>query len=61
LVTLEQTLSAKAFLDPESQTLTREDLLSHSSSIADQVLNAGIRTVRCAAADFQGNIWARST
>jgi formate hydrogenlyase transcriptional activator len=46
-VTLEQTLSAKAFLERESQTLTREDLASHSSSIADRVLNAGIRTVRC--------------
>ncbi len=46
-VTLEQTLSAKAFLERESQTLTREDLVSHSSSIADRILNAGIRTVRC--------------
>jgi formate hydrogenlyase transcriptional activator len=46
-VTLEQTLSAKAFLDRESQTLTRGDLVSHSSSIADRVLNAGIRTMRC--------------
>jgi formate hydrogenlyase transcriptional activator len=46
-VTLEQTLSAKAFLERESQTLTREDLAGHSSTIADRVLNAGIRTVRC--------------
>jgi len=46
-VTLEQTLSAKAFLERESQTLTSEDLASHSSSIADRVLSAGIRTVRC--------------
>jgi formate hydrogenlyase transcriptional activator len=46
-VTLEQTLSAKAFLERESQTLTGEDLASHSSSIAGRVLSAGIRTVRC--------------
>jgi formate hydrogenlyase transcriptional activator len=46
-VSIEQTLSAKAFLQKESQTLTREDLLSHSSGISDRILNAGIRTVRC--------------
>ena len=46
-VSIEQTLSAKAFLKGESQTLTHEDLASHSSSISGRVLNAGIRTVRC--------------
>jgi formate hydrogenlyase transcriptional activator len=46
-VSLEQTLSAKAFLDRKSQTLTRDDLARHPSNIADRVLNAGIRTVRC--------------
>jgi formate hydrogenlyase transcriptional activator len=46
-VALEQTLSAKAFLDRKSQTLTRDDLASHPSNIAGRVLSAGIRTVRC--------------
>jgi formate hydrogenlyase transcriptional activator len=46
-VSLEQTLSAKAFLDQKSQTLTRDDLMSHRSNIAGRVLSAGIRTVRC--------------
>ena len=46
-VSIEQMLSAKAFLEKESQTLTREDLASHSSSISHRILNAGIRTVRC--------------
>ena len=46
-VSIEQTLSAKAFLQRESHTLTREDLVSHSSSISDRIVNAGIRTVRC--------------
>jgi formate hydrogenlyase transcriptional activator len=46
-VSLEQTLSSQAFLEGESKTLTREDLASHSSSIATRVLGAGIRTVRC--------------
>src|SRR5258705_3636686 len=46
-VTLEQTLSAKAFLDRKSQTLTHEDLASHPSGIANPIMHAGIRTVRC--------------
>ena len=46
-VSLDQTLSANAFLDLESKTLTRDDLASHSSQIAGRVLSAGIRTVRC--------------
>lgn len=46
-VSLQQTLSSQAFLEQKSQTLTREDLANHSSSIANRVLGAGIRTVRC--------------
>jgi formate hydrogenlyase transcriptional activator len=46
-VSIEQTLSARAFLQKESHTLTREDLVSHASSISDRIVNAGIRTVRC--------------
>jgi formate hydrogenlyase transcriptional activator len=46
-VSLDQTLSAQAFLERESKTLTRDDLAGHSSSIANRVLGAGIRTVRC--------------
>ena len=46
-VSLEQTLSAKAFLEGEPMTLTHEDLASHGSSIAGRVLSAGIRTIRC--------------
>jgi formate hydrogenlyase transcriptional activator len=46
-VSLDQTLSAQAFREGESKTLTREDLARHSSSIASRVLGAGIRTVRC--------------
>lgn len=46
-VAIEQTLSAKAFLQKESQTLTREDLVSHASGISERMVNAGIRTVRC--------------
>ena len=46
-VSIEQTLSAKALLEKESQTLTHEDLAKHSSGISDRILNAGIRTVRC--------------
>src|SRR5579864_430608 len=46
-VALSQTLSGQAFLEGESKTLTREDLAQHSSGIAERVLDAGIRTVRC--------------
>src|SRR5690242_9169793 len=46
-VSLQRTLSSQAFLEQKSQTLTREDLANHSSSIANRVLGAGIRTVRC--------------
>jgi formate hydrogenlyase transcriptional activator len=46
-VSLDQTLSARAFLERESKTLTRDDLVNHSSSVASRVLNAGIRTIRC--------------
>jgi formate hydrogenlyase transcriptional activator len=46
-VALEHTLSATAFLEGESKTLTHADLESHSSHIAERVLSAGIRTVRC--------------
>jgi formate hydrogenlyase transcriptional activator len=46
-VSIEQTLSAKAFLQKESHTMTREDLINHSSSISARIVNAGIRTVRC--------------
>lgn len=46
-VALDQTLSATAFLERQSKTLTRADLERHASHIADRVLSAGIRTVRC--------------
>jgi len=46
-VSLNQTLSAQAFLERESKTLTRDDLVNHSSNVAGRVLNAGIRTIRC--------------
>lgn len=46
-VSLNQTLSAQAFLEGEAKTLTRDDLESHGSSIANRVLGAGIRTMRC--------------
>ncbi len=46
-VSLAQTLSSHAFLEGESKTLSRDDLASHTSSIATRVLGAGIRTVRC--------------
>jgi len=46
-VSLNQTLSAQAFLEREAKTLTREDLESHGSSIANRILGAGIRTMRC--------------
>jgi formate hydrogenlyase transcriptional activator len=46
-VTLDQTLSARAFLEREAKTLTHDDLSAHSSSIAGRILSAGIRTVRC--------------
>jgi formate hydrogenlyase transcriptional activator len=46
-VSLNQTLSAQAFLERESKTLTRDDLVNHSSSVAVRVLSAGIRTIRC--------------
>jgi formate hydrogenlyase transcriptional activator len=46
-VSLNQTLSAQAFLEREAKTLTRDDLESHGSKIANRVLGAGIRTMRC--------------
>jgi formate hydrogenlyase transcriptional activator len=46
-VSLDQTLSAQAFLEREAKTLTRDDLESHGSSIANRILGAGIRTMRC--------------
>lgn len=46
-VALSQTLSGQALLEGESKTLTREDLAQHSSGIAERVLEAGIRTIRC--------------
>ena len=46
-VSIEQTLSAKTFLNKESHTLTHQDLVTHRSSISDRIVNAGIRTVRC--------------
>jgi hypothetical protein len=46
-VSIEQTLSAKAFLEKESQTLTRENQASFQQYL-HRILNAGIRA-RCAA------------
>jgi formate hydrogenlyase transcriptional activator len=46
-VSLNQTLSAQAFLEGEAKTLTREDLESHGANIAGRILGAGIRTMRC--------------
>lgn len=46
-VTLDQTLSARAFMEREAKTLTHDDLSAHPSSIAGRILSAGIRTVRC--------------
>jgi formate hydrogenlyase transcriptional activator len=46
-VSLNQTLSAQAFLERESKALTRDDLVNHSSNVAGRVLNAGIRAIRC--------------
>ncbi|MGC2196335.1 MAG: sigma 54-interacting transcriptional regulator [Terriglobales bacterium] len=46
-VSLKETLSAQAFLERESKTLSRDDLASHPSNIAGRILRAGIRTVRC--------------
>ncbi len=46
-VSLNETLSAQAFLERESKTLSRHDLANHPSRIAGRILGAGIRTVRC--------------
>jgi formate hydrogenlyase transcriptional activator len=46
-VSLNQTLSAQAFLEGQAKTLTRNDLESHGSTIARRILGAGIRTMRC--------------
>jgi formate hydrogenlyase transcriptional activator len=46
-VSLNQTLSAQAFLEGEAKTLTRDDLESHGANIAERILGAGIRTMRC--------------
>jgi formate hydrogenlyase transcriptional activator len=46
-VSLNQTLSAQAFLEGEAKTLTRDDLESHGANIAGRILGAGIRTMRC--------------
>ena len=46
-VSLNQTLSAQAFLEGQAKTLTHHDLESHGSSIAGRVLRAGIRTMHC--------------
>jgi formate hydrogenlyase transcriptional activator len=46
-VSLNQTLSAQAFLEGEAKTLTRDDLESHGTNIAGRILGAGIRTMRC--------------
>jgi len=46
-VSLNQTLSAQAFLEGEAKTFTRDDLESHGANIAGRILGAGIRTMRC--------------
>jgi len=46
-VSLEQTLSAEAFLEQKPKTLTREDLHVSRTAIAGRVLEAGIQTVLC--------------
>ena len=46
-VSLDQTLSAGAFLERKSKTLTHDDLANNRSGIAARVRGAGIRTVRC--------------
>jgi formate hydrogenlyase transcriptional activator len=46
-VSLEQTLSAEAFLEQKPKTLTREDLRISRTAIAGRVLEAGIQTVLC--------------
>ncbi len=46
-VSLEQTLSAEAFLEQRPKTLTREDLRVSRTAIAGRVLEAGIQTVLC--------------
>jgi formate hydrogenlyase transcriptional activator len=46
-VKLQQTLSAPALREGTPKTLTRDDLANQGNSIADRVLSAGIRTVRC--------------
>jgi formate hydrogenlyase transcriptional activator len=46
-VSLEQTLSAEAFLEERPKTLTRDDLRVSRTAIAGRVLDAGIQTVLC--------------
>ena len=46
-VSLEQTLSADAFLEQKPITLTREDLHVSRTAIAGRVLEVGIQTVLC--------------
>lgn len=46
-ITLEQTLSAEAFLEQMPKTLTRQDLSANPTAIAGRVLEAGIQTVLC--------------
>jgi formate hydrogenlyase transcriptional activator len=46
-VSLEQTLSAEAFLQQKPKTLTREDLHVSQTAIASRILDAGIQTVLC--------------
>jgi len=46
-VTLDQTLSARAFLEQTPQLLTRSDLSALNAPIAARMLDAGIQTVLC--------------
>ena len=46
-VTLDQTLSARAFLEQKPQLLTRSDLSALNAPIATRMLDAGIQTVLC--------------
>jgi formate hydrogenlyase transcriptional activator len=46
-VSLEETLSAQAFLEQKTKTLTKEDLHISPTAIAGRVLESGIQTVLC--------------
>jgi formate hydrogenlyase transcriptional activator len=46
-VTIDQTLSAQAFLEQRPQLLTRNDLSALTAPIATRMLDAGIQTVLC--------------